>query len=379
MIAISSLVLALLYVCSLALAEVIDLTPENFDDYMDGSKPALVEFFAPWCGHCKNLAPIYEQLGQAYEHAKDKVIIAKVDADAHKSLGQEFGVQGFPTLKWFPEGFNKATDKPEEYTGGRGLDDFTAFISSKTRGQVVAKLAKGPATAVKVLDDVNFADEVFKSGKNVLVEFYAPWCGHCKSLAPIYEKVAKVFESESNCVVANFDADKHRDYAQKFDVKGFPTLKFFAAGSAKPEDATAFEGGRTLESIVEFLNMKCGTSRLASGQLSPAAGVIPEMKSVLAAIGYGKADTSVALKQAEDIFDRTPKDSYFDKASKYYLRVLEKVSTGKVDYAATEIQRLDKIANGGSQLKPSDVDYIQIRKNILTEFKKLAAPKKTEL
>jgi protein disulfide-isomerase A6 len=50
----------------------------------------------------KTLAPVYEQLADAYTHAKDKVIVAKVDADAHRELGQRFGVTGFPTLKVLP-------------------------------------------------------------------------------------------------------------------------------------------------------------------------------------------------------------------------------------------------------------------------------------
>jgi protein disulfide-isomerase A6 len=66
-------------------------------------------------------------LGEAY--AKSPVVIAKVDADAHKSLGQKFGVEGFPTLKWFPRG---SPDSPEEYDGGRSLDDFVKYIKQKT-------------------------------------------------------------------------------------------------------------------------------------------------------------------------------------------------------------------------------------------------------
>ena len=62
------------------------------------------------CGHCKNLAPTYEELGGVYEKSKD-VVIAKVDADAHRDLGGRFGVQGFPTIKFFPRG----STTPEEY------------------------------------------------------------------------------------------------------------------------------------------------------------------------------------------------------------------------------------------------------------------------
>ena len=88
----------------------------------------MVEFFAPWCGHCKSLAPVYEELGANFESAKDKVTIAKVDADAEKDLGRRFGVQGFPTLKWF----DGKSDTPEDYKSGRDLESLSAFITDKT-------------------------------------------------------------------------------------------------------------------------------------------------------------------------------------------------------------------------------------------------------
>jgi len=62
------------------------------------------------CGHCKKLAPDYEIVADTFANSKE-VLIAKVDADQHKSLGSRFGVQGFPTLKWFPKG----STEPEEY------------------------------------------------------------------------------------------------------------------------------------------------------------------------------------------------------------------------------------------------------------------------
>ena len=159
-----------------AASSVLDLIPENFDKVvLQSNKPALVEFFAPWCGHCKKLAPIYDELAQNFEFAKDKVSIAKVDADAEKDLGRRFGVQGFPTLKWF----DGKSDKPEDYNGGRDLESLSTFISEKTGIKLKGK--KIVPSAVEMLNDKTFKTEI-GGDKDVLVAFTAPWCGRKSSL-----------------------------------------------------------------------------------------------------------------------------------------------------------------------------------------------------
>lgn len=160
--------LAVLAPFASAASSVLDLIPSNFDKVvLDSGKPALVEFFAPWCGHCKNLAPVYEQLATKFAFASDKVVIGKVDADEHKSLGKKYGVQGFPTLKWF-DGTSK---EPETYDGGRDLDSLSAFITKKT-----GLKAKTVPSSVVHLDDRTFKDKV-GGDQNVIVAFTAPWCG----------------------------------------------------------------------------------------------------------------------------------------------------------------------------------------------------------
>lgn len=154
---------------------VLDLDSSNFDStVLKSGKPALVEFFAPWCGHCKNLAPVYEELATNYQYAADKVVIAKVDADNHKDLGKRFGVQGFPTLKWF----DGKSDKPSDYDGGRDLESLQKFIQEKSgvKARVKAKLP----SQVVMLDNQSFKEKVGKD-QDVLVAFTAPWCGR-KSL-----------------------------------------------------------------------------------------------------------------------------------------------------------------------------------------------------
>jgi protein disulfide-isomerase A6 len=150
---------------------VLDLIPDNFDNVvLKSGKPALVEFYAPWCGHCKNLAPVYEELAQNFHFAEDKLVIGKVDADDHKGLGKRFGVQGFPTLKWF----DGKSDKPTDYSGGRDLESLTKFITEKTG--IKPKAKKTTPSRVEILTDTTFKENV-GGPRDVLVAFTAPWCG----------------------------------------------------------------------------------------------------------------------------------------------------------------------------------------------------------
>ena len=159
-----------------AASSVLDLIPDNFDDIVSRSgKPALVEFFAPWCGHCKKLAPIYEELATNFDFAKDKVSIAKVDCDAEKDLGRKFGVQGFPTLKWF----DGKSETPTDYQGGRDLESLSSFIAEKTGIKIKTK--KAAPSAVEMLTDRSFKTEI-GGDKDVLVAFTAPWCGRMTRL-----------------------------------------------------------------------------------------------------------------------------------------------------------------------------------------------------
>ncbi len=170
MVLIKSFVLAGLAAAVAAKSAVLDLIPANFDDLvLKSGKPTLVEFFAPWCGHCKKLAPVYEELGEAFAGSKN-IQIAKVDADAEKALGKRFGVQGFPTLKWF----DGKSEEPTEYNGGRDLDSLSSFITENTGVKPKRKLEL--PSQVQMLTDVTFKETV-GGEKDVLVAFTAPWCG----------------------------------------------------------------------------------------------------------------------------------------------------------------------------------------------------------
>jgi len=346
------LILSFLLCASYSLAGVVDLTPDNFDTVVDGSKGAFVEFFAPWCGHCKTLAPEYEIVGEAFAR-ENRVVVAKVDADAHKDLGGRFDVHGFPTLKWFPKG----SKTPENYEGGRSADDIIKFINEKAGTNAKVKKA---ATDVTDLDDANFDSIVLDSSKDVLVEFYAPWCGHCKHLAPVWDKLATAFKNEQNVVIAKIDADKYRDIGSRYGVSGFPTLKWFPKDN---KDAVAYEGGREVNDLVSYVNLHSGTARSVDGKLDSNAGRVSALDDLAKQFVSG-ADFAGLLKKAEEAAKGlSAKDSF---SGKVYLKVMSSIKEKGVGFVATEVTRIERLMQGS--ITGEKLDEFTKRTNILHAF-----------
>lgn len=356
MVLIKSFVLAGLATIVAAKSAVIDLIPSNFDDVvLKSGKPTLVEFFAPWCGHCKTLAPIYEELAQAFEFSKD-VQIAKVDADAEKELGKRFGVQGFPTLKWF----DGKSNKPAEYNSGRDLESLTKFITEKTG--IRAKKVLAPPSSVVMLTDSTFKKSI-GGDKNVLVAFTAPWCGHCKSLAPTWESLATTFANEPNVEIAKVDAeaDNSKATANEYGVTSYPTIKFFPKGSTTPEE---YSGGRGEEHLVQFLNEKAGTHRTVGGGLTGMAGTFEALDEIVAKYtgGTSISDAAAEVKKAAESLKEDAQYKY----AEYYIRVFDKLSKSD-NFAAKELARLEGILKKGG-LAPTKVDELTSKTNILRKF-----------
>merc|ERR1712088_662525 len=396
------------------------LTVENFDEVVEGNEFVLVEFYAPWCGHCKALAPEYAKAAGILAEKESKIVLAKLDATEEGAVAEKFEVRGYPTLKFFRNG--KAT----EYGGGRTADtivswlekktgppalalasveeatafvagkdvavigvfpdqttdaakaflaaassiddipfaitssaevaaehkidgeavlllktfddgravlsegiteeavasfiageslplvvDFNqetaqkifsgdikshllAFLSAKADShaddvamlQSIAKENKGKmlfvtintdeddhkrileflagelkqhlmseeipedwdATGVKVLVGKNFHEVAMNAEKNVLVEFYAPWCGHCKQLTPIWDKLGEKYADHASIVIAKMDSTANE--LEEIEVQGFPTIKLIKAGTNEIVD---FDGERTEAGFVKFL------------------------------------------------------------------------------------------------------------------------------
>jgi len=335
-------------------SKVVDLDLSNFDSVVDRSKHVFVKFYAPWCGHCKSLAPIWEELGNSFP-ADSTVVIAKVDADAHRDLGQRFDISGFPTLKYFPMG----TKTPTDYESGRDIDSLINFVetNSGVKSQKIEAFSY-----VKTLDSSNF-DSTIKSLSDdhvLIVEFYAPWCGHCKHLVPIWEELAKVYSRDSKKVtIAKVDATKSEDLGQRYAIQGFPTIKRISHTGEAVEE---YEGGRELQDLIDWINKHAKTSRTASGTLNENAGRIEEFDKIAAQYILA-TDRPSLVKAAETV--QVP--SGLDFSAKVYLKTMKSIDEKGKEFLSKEIDRLNRILQTGS-VSADQLDNMKIRVNILKQF-----------
>ncbi|KAG9150038.1 hypothetical protein Leryth_010098 [Lithospermum erythrorhizon] len=227
---------------------VFQLNPSNFKSkVIDSNSVVIVEFYAPWCGHCKALTPIWEKVATIL---KGVARVAALDADAHRSLAQEYGIEGFPTIKIFVPG-----KPPMTYQGARDAKPIVEFTLAQIKGLLKERLHGKPSGASEStepsksveLKSNNFDEFVSKSKDLWFVEFFAPWCGHCKKLAPEWKKAANNLQGKVK--LGHVDCDVEKSLMGRFNVQGFPTIMVFGADKDSP---IVYDGARTASAIESF-------------------------------------------------------------------------------------------------------------------------------
>jgi len=206
----------------------------------------------------KEFEKIYADYKKAAVPFKGKVLFIYVDLDNAENdrILEFFGLkkEDCPTVRLINLGEEMTKYKPE--TVNLLPEGLNAFVQSFMDGTLKPFLMSEDVPAdwdkepVKVLVGKNFEQVALDATKAVLVEFYAPWCGHCKSLAPIWDELGAKYKDHENIIVAKMDATANE--LEQVKVHSFPTIKYFPVGEGA--EAVDFNGARTLEGFSKFLD-----------------------------------------------------------------------------------------------------------------------------
>ncbi|XP_046820146.1 thioredoxin domain-containing protein 5 homolog [Vespa crabro] len=224
-----------------------ELTEESFHSHVEKGHH-FIKFYAPWCGHCQKLAPTWEELANSLRN-DDSVSISKVDCTSFRSICEEFDIKGYPTLLWIEDG-----KKMYKYTGQRTHEDLKAYVSAMLKKSAEQSLNKDRSSDSTIHNVLSLTGDSFEHSveKGVsFVKFFAPWCGHCKRLAPTWEELGRKFFANENVHIAKVDCtlNTSKQLCYEQEVDGFPTLYLYRNGRKVSE----YNGPRNLDDLYGFV------------------------------------------------------------------------------------------------------------------------------
>jgi protein disulfide-isomerase-like protein len=197
----------------------------------------------------------YREFESAARANKGKIIFshATVTTGLGKRLAEHLGVRASQTPAVFIVVAKDEDVRKYRMDGSITRDNIQSFIAGYNRGALKKYYKSQDAPSrndgvVKVVVGDNFREIVINSPQHVMVMFYAPWCSHCKSMAPEYESAAQALSSNRKYLIVKVDATEND--IEDYEIKSFPTVLFFAAG--KKDAPLHYDGERTKDGIIEF-------------------------------------------------------------------------------------------------------------------------------
>jgi len=246
------------------------------DWLVGGSVPTLIDFsedyIEPIFGQKKTALFLFRNkedssaawnkvFSDAASQLKGEVLFVEsgIKEGIQQRLGEFVGVEesNLPYILLLDPANNMKKFRYTESVKDITVDSLKSFINDFKSGTIKPFLKSQDipteqTEAVITVVGKNFKDVVMDDSKDVFIEFYAPWCGHCKKLAPIWEEVAAELKGITSLVFAKMDSTANE--VDDVDIQGYPTLKFYPKGAkSTPID---YDGDRTAEGIKDWLKEK---------------------------------------------------------------------------------------------------------------------------
>jgi protein disulfide-isomerase A1 len=229
---------------------------EDFIEPIFGQRKAAVFLFRSAGDADSDFAKTFSEAANALK-GSILFVVSGVTEGIQGRLGEFIGVDEsqLPTIRLLDPNDNMKKFSFPGRASALTVSDLESFINDFKSGGLKPflksqEIPEADGRALKTIVGKNFQSEVIDSDADVFVKFYAPWCGHCKTMAPIWEELATELKDVAHFVIADFDATMNE--ADGVDVKGFPTLKFYPRG-AKGSAPLDYEGERTKEGFLAYI------------------------------------------------------------------------------------------------------------------------------
>jgi len=231
-----------------------EIGPDNYRTYMESTTPLAYLFVDLQVPDQKetNVEKIY----QIVKDTKGKINWVYIDWSKYAKHSERLGLSGntVPSIAIEDPVTQKhwAFDETAAITTEGVKAWIDQFLEGKleptVRSEPIPEKQDGPVTIIVA----NSFEQIVKDeNKDVFVEFYAPWCGHCKKLAPVFDELGKALKGIDSVVIGKIDATAN-DVDGRLEIRGFPTLKFFSANAKNsPID---YNGDRSVKDMLEFVH-----------------------------------------------------------------------------------------------------------------------------
>lgn len=234
---------------------VVTLTPANFKELIkERSRDEIwvVDYYAPWCGPCQSLMPEWKRMAR---HVSGLINVGSVDCQKYSSLCSKEYVNSYPEIRLYPAN----RDNPNYYHAYSGWQRDAYSLKSWALSylpQLTASLT--PETI----------DEKVLSGKDHwLIDFYAPWCGPCRSFAPEFEFVARLLKGKVK--TGKVDCEQFGYICQRAGIRAYPTVKLYPYDGSKRRNIEGeLLNSRDARDIVKIVTARIGfiTTQLKAHQ-----------------------------------------------------------------------------------------------------------------